>query len=87
MATIDEDWQIPVAGWRFRKAILDRWCDGRIRELTPNRDFPPAMPFEEIKRRLDRAATLRDTVAYVWPTGEGGRIRIKMEPMGSTLRG
>ena len=85
MAVIDDDWQIPVAGWRFRKAILDRWCDGRIRALKPNQDFPPAMPFDEVKRRLQRAAFLRETTVNVWPRGDG-YIMIQMFREGSQLR-
>jgi hypothetical protein len=82
MAQVDEAWQIPIAGWRFRKRILDRWCDGRIRELRSNLDFPPAMPFEEVRRRLRRAAFLRDTSVNVWPKGDGN-IMIQMFPEGS----
>lgn len=87
MARVIEDgeWEIPAAGWRFHKRLLDRWCDGQIRELKANHDFPPAMAFEEIRARLRRAAFLRETTIHVWPTGTGN-IMIQMFPAGSSLR-
>jgi hypothetical protein len=87
MARVIEDgeWEIPVLGWRFHKRTLDHWCDGKIRELVPNRDFPPAMPVDEVKRRLRRSAFLRDTTVNVWPKGNGN-IMIQMFPEGSSYR-
>lgn len=84
MARVIEDgeWEMPAERFRFRKRILDRWCDGRIRELKANYDFPPKLPFEEVERRLRRAAFLRDTSVNVWPTGTGN-IMIQMFPEGS----
>jgi hypothetical protein len=56
----------PWQEYRFRTWELERWFDGRKRTLVPNKDFPADIPFEELKRRLEKAAYNRGGSARVW---------------------
>lgn len=81
MTQVDDGWEIPLEGWKFSRIMLDRWACGEWVILRPNAEFPPSMPISELKRRLHRAALLRDTTVQVWPIGDG-RVRIFMGTKG-----
>lgn len=62
---------IPVEKFKFRKHRLDEWCDGRMRLLVANKDFPREMSLEQIRARLKAAARYRDAPLDLWPAGNG----------------
>lgn len=67
----DPDVFIPVDQFKFHKQHLDSWCDGQMRVLVANKDFPRDMPLDTIRARLKAAARYRDAPVDVWPTGDG----------------
>lgn len=62
---------IPVKLFKFRKAALDAWCDGQLRILVANKDYPREMPLDTVRARLKAAARYRDAPMDVWPTADG----------------
>ena len=72
----DPDVFIPVELFKFHKHHLDRWCDGTVRLLVANKDFPRAMPLETVKARLKAAARYRDAPLDVWPDGNGNLFMV-----------
>lgn len=68
MAILDPDGSQfpPWREYRFRTWQLEAWFDGQKRTLVPNVDFPADMPFKNLKRRLEEAASKRSGSARVW---------------------
>lgn len=81
MSELDEDGGQfpPYKLWYFRTRELEKWFDGTKRILTPNVDFPPDMPFENLKRRLEQAAHKRRGTARVWREADG-RVGMVLTP-------
>ena len=67
----DPDVFIPVEKFKFHKQHLDSWCDGQLRLLVANKDFPRAMSLDQVRTRLKAAARYRDAPVDVWPAGDG----------------
>lgn len=62
---------MPMEGFRFIPRMIDSWCTDRPRPLIAGSHFPDDMAFEDLEKRLKKAARLRRTYVYVWPMGNG----------------
>lgn len=65
--------------FRFSTHALESWFDGQKRILSPNVDFPPDAPLDEVKRRLEQAAHKRRGRARIWIL-EDGRVGMILTP-------
>ena len=61
----------PWREYRFRTWQLEKWFNGKKWTLVPNKDFPADIPFEELKRRLEKAAYNRQGSARIWREADG----------------
>lgn len=65
---------MPEEGFRFSAPQLDHYFNGRVHVLRPGQDYPNQMPVEVIKKRLKRAAWVREGTARVWVVD--GRVHV-----------
>ncbi|HEY6074635.1 MAG TPA: hypothetical protein VIV15_14940 [Anaerolineales bacterium] len=80
----EQDQMPPWAQFRFRTDELEQWWDGKKRTLVRGLDIPTDAPFDEVKRRLTRAAVKRRGRARVWQQVDGS-IGIVLSPASWTM--
>jgi len=67
----DERPFMPLEGYRLLARQIDSWCTNEPMVLLAGIHFPNHMPFDDLKKRLKKAAKLRQTYMRIWPTGNG----------------
>jgi hypothetical protein len=62
----------PMEYFHFRTHQLDKWHkDREVHNLRPEVDFPEAMTFKQLEKRMKMAAWNRGCHVDVWPKGDG----------------